>query len=127
MNKKSIISNIEIMTDYNNLKSDQKNRNINSAFINRKISNQEHRPINVKVYNATINSLSEKNFFLNKINKIKSPKTSKKKIHDHKYILKQKAFNLSNNLNNRGFDLIRRNEIRTVESMYNLLNINSNK
>ena len=121
-NKINEQNNIGIITEYNNI-NDQKTRNKNSVFSNRNIGTQEHKSVNVKVYNATINSLSQNSYTINKVNVIKKPKSSNKKI--NKFILKQKIFNLSNKSSSRGFEGIRRNERRTVESMYNLLNINS--
>ena len=122
-------NNIGVITDNKIINDPKYNNELFFGMDYNKKTTQDPRLINVKIFNATMNSFSQD--FLNENNKTYSKKKiynlEKNKQYNNKNFIKKTIFNLANSANGISFEGIRGNGIRTIESMYNLINFNNLK
>ena len=94
----------------------QKNRTISTAHENKKVG-YDPRAVNVNIYNATLNPLTNCIQTINKISpKKKSNSTNQK---NNRYILKQNTVNPGYTSSYRDYGTLKKEETRKLESMYN--------
>ena len=95
----------------------QKIRTIYTAHENKKVGIYDPRAVNVNIYNATLNPLTNCIQTIGKLSpKKKSNSTNQK---NNKIALKQNTFNPGYNSSFRDYGAIKKEEARKLESMYN--------
>ena len=95
----------------------QKIRTISTAHENKKVGIYDPRAVNVNIYNATLNPLTNCIQTIGKLSpKKKSNSTNQK---NNKIALKQNTFNPGYNSSFRDYGAIKKEEARKLESMYN--------
>ena len=95
----------------------QKNRTISTAHENKKIGVYDPRAVNVNIYNATLNPITNCIQTINKVSPKKKANSTNQK--NNKYMLKQNTFNPGYNSSYRDYGSIKKEETRKLESMYN--------
>ena len=101
----------------NNSLNSQKNRTISAAHENKKVGSYDPRAVNVNIYNATLNPITNIIQTIDKPSQKKKSNSTNQK--NNKYVLKQNAFNPGYNSSYRDYGSIKKEETRKLENMYN--------
>ena len=98
----------------------QKNKTISSAHENKKVGSYDHHAVNVNIYNATLNPITNIIQTISRQSPQKKSNSTNQK-NNNKYILKQNTMNpgYASSYRDFGYGSIKKEETRKIESMFN--------